>query len=915
MLKSRMSLVSRTLSSSAMGVVMLAGFALPGTAAHAQTSQDDPAAQAEPESAQDDNTIVVTGFRGSLKEAQDIKRDAVNVVDSIVAEDIAKMPDLNIAESIQRIPGVAVSREGGEGRNITLRGFAPDFTRTTLNGMEVPASSDGLDSGGFTINSGRSFDFHIFASELFNRIDVQKSQRASIEEGGIAGTVDLYTAHPFDYPGLTVVGSAQAGYNSLSQKVDPRLTALVSDTFADGMVGVLFSAAYSERTVQQEGFGTVRYTSPYETGDSWADTNPTVIGTVDGSCGAADPLDCLWAPRLPRADYFGNDQKRLGLTGSIQLAPTDGLELSFDWLHSELENDRRNYNSMEWILTHGQPGNFTGQTPLEFVVGPDGRQLIAASFDDVTSWFESRYQYSKSTFNQYMFSADYDVSDNIKFSGLVGYAEDKADRTELRFYTRSDPHPYSYDFRDNPFVAEVDYGGWNPNDPDNFVDAQTSGNRINNVDKENFTTKGDFVYEGDRFTVLLGAAYNDRSVRYEEGYGDAVTQSVLDYIVPFPIDNFGRGLVGTLVPFAVVDFEGFRSAGGFPAGYTIDEGKGWKVSEETLGGYVEINSDFDIGSMVLRTNAGLRYVRTRVTSEAVLNGTNVEQGNSYDNYLPSVNLALEVTPDFIARFAYGRSMTRPGLGSLNIAGPSFGYTTRTVSNLGNPSLKPYESNDLDLSLEYYTPNGGLVAVALFNKDIVTSLKTDVVEQMIDPVFWPGIYADPIYDPSYNADPAQVPYTFYIPVNSDDGNRVRGVEVTVNQPFTFLPGMLQYFGIAANYTHVSAEDSTGLSPNSYNATLYYDHEDYGARLSVNKRDDYLLSEPGGNGHVQERKFGPTHVDFSAYYNVTDKFTVTLEGINITDEKELIYGTGYGDQYLPREYSHTGAQWFLGVRYSY
>jgi len=187
--------------------------------------------------------------------------------------------------------------------------------------------------------------------------------------------------------------------------------------------------------------------------------------------------------------------------------------------------------------------------------------------------------------------------------------------------------------------------------------------------------------------------------------------------------------------------------------------------------------------------------------------------------------------------------------------------------------------------------------------------------MIDPVFWPGIYADPIYDPSYNADPAQVPYTFYIPVNSDDGNRVRGVEVTVNQPFTFLPGMLQYFGIAANYTHVSAEDSTGLSPNSYNATLYYDHEDYGARLSVNKRDDYLLSEPGGNGHVQERKFGPTHVDFSAYYNVTDKFTVTLEGINITDEKELIYGTGYGDQYLPREYSHTGAQWFLGVRYSY
>ena len=228
MLKSRMSLVSRTLSSSAMGVVMLAGFALPGTAAQAQTSQDDPAAQAEPESAQDDNTIVVTGFRGSLKEAQDIKRDAVNVVDSIVAEDIAKMPDLNIAESIQRIPGVAVSREGGEGRNITLRGFAPDFTRTTLNGMEVPASSDGLDSGGFTINSGRSFDFHIFASELFNSIVVNKTASAALDEGSLGAVIDLNTGNPLSYgAGLKLVGSAQARYNDLNDDLAPRVAGLL----------------------------------------------------------------------------------------------------------------------------------------------------------------------------------------------------------------------------------------------------------------------------------------------------------------------------------------------------------------------------------------------------------------------------------------------------------------------------------------------------------------------------------------------------------------------------------------------------------------------------------------------------------------------------------------------------------------
>lgn len=875
------------------------------------------AASAQDAAAEDENSdIVVTGFRQTLEDAQRIKRDSVNVVESIVAEDLAKMPDLNLAESIQRIPGVAMSREGGEGRNITLRGFAPDFTRTTLNGMEVPASSDGLDSGGFTINAGRSFDFHIFASELFNRIDVQKSQRASNEEGGIAGTVDLYTARPFDNKGFNLVVSGQGGYNSLSRKIDPRLALLVSNTFADDRIGVLFSAAYSQRTVRQEGFGSVRWTSPRVNGDSWADTNPIVNGTPDATCGAADPLDCLWAPRLPRADYFGNDQRRLGLTGSVQFRPTDGLELTIDYLHSQLDNKRLSYNSMEWLLTHGAPGNFTGQSPVEFWVGPDGRQLVAASFNDVTSWYESRKQDSTSKFDQFVFSAKYDISDHIKFDGMVGKASDEADRTELRFYSRSAPHFYSYDFRDNPDVAEVGYGTWDPNDPNNFINAIIGANRINEVRKENLTAKGNLTYENEQFSIKVGVAYNNRKVDYAEGNGQNVSFNPSQYMVPFPISNFGRGLGAPgLTPFAVIDFGLIDAGGVVPAGYTTNVGGGWQVTEETLGSYIELNSELAIGDMTLRTNAGLRYVKTDLTSEAVLSGTEVAVSNSYENFLPSLNLALEITPNFITRFAYGRSMTRPGLSSLNIAGPQFGYTTRTVSNIGNPFLKPYQSDDLDLSFEWYTSNGGLLALGLFNKNIVTSLRTDVVTQMVDPSFWPAIYADPQYDASFNADPALVPYTFTIPVNSDDGNRVKGIEVTVNQPFTFLPGFLANFGVAANYTYVSARDSTGLSRNSFNTTLYYDQKNFGLRASLNKRDDYLLSEPGGNGHVQERKYGPTHVDFSAYFNVTEKLTINIEGINITDEVERIYGTGYGDQNLAREYSHTGAQWFIGARYRF
>jgi TonB-dependent receptor len=406
--------------------------------------------------------IVVTGFRQSLQSAQENKRRAVNTIESIMAEDIAKLPDLNIAESIQRLPGVAISREGGEGRNITLRGFAPDFTRTTLNGMEVPASSDGLDSGGFTVNAGRAFDFHIFASELFNRIDIQKTQTASIEEGGIAGTVDLYTSKPLDNPGFNAFVSGQGGYNSLTRKVDPRVAAVVSNTFADDTIGILLSAAYSQRTVYQEGYSSVLWISPYVNGDSWADTNPTVTGTPR-ACGAADPLDCLWAPRLPRADFFGNDQKRLGLTASLQFKPTEKLLVTFDALYSRLDNDRYSYNSMEWLLTHGPAGGFVGQTPVAFTIAPDGRQLIAAQFNDVTSWYESRHQQSTSEFKQFVLSSSYELSDRVKIEGLLGKASDDADRTELRFYARSVPHAFSYDYRTNPYVPVVSFGSYDPN--------------------------------------------------------------------------------------------------------------------------------------------------------------------------------------------------------------------------------------------------------------------------------------------------------------------------------------------------------------------------------------------------------------------------------------------------------------------
>src|SRR5690606_1780342 len=234
--------------------------------------------------------LVVTGsYRASLANALDQKRDSANVKESIVAEDIGKMPDLNLSESLQRVPGVAITREGGEGRQVSVRGLGADFSRTTLNGMEVPASGGGIDSSG-GINRGRAVDFNIFASELFSRIDIHKTPIAAVEEGGLASTIELHTAKPLDNPGFHAVVGAQATIDNVADELDPRFTALISNTFLDDRLGVIFSVAKSERSVQQEGYGSVRYASAATENRAWKDVSNTVVNGSPNAVGTiADP--------------------------------------------------------------------------------------------------------------------------------------------------------------------------------------------------------------------------------------------------------------------------------------------------------------------------------------------------------------------------------------------------------------------------------------------------------------------------------------------------------------------------------------------------------------------------------------------------------------------------------------------------
>jgi iron complex outermembrane receptor protein len=304
--------------------------------------------------------VTVTGFRASLSSALEEKRQYSGVVDVIKAEDIADFPDSNLAESIQRVPGVSISRVAGEGKAITVRGLNPNFTRVRINGMEAQSAASGTvsDRGA---NQGRGFDFNVFASELFNSIAVRKTTSAEVVEGSLGATVDLTTARPFDYPGFTFVTSLQGSYNDLSDELEPRASALISDTWADGAFGALASIAYTERHYFEEEFGSGGWNpatadggfcSPAGRAPQTPASDP-VTGTDAANCAAGVPRPAandtfydlanrstVFLPRLPRYGRFEHDQERLGATIALQWRPAEQTLLNFDALYSKYDVER-----------------------------------------------------------------------------------------------------------------------------------------------------------------------------------------------------------------------------------------------------------------------------------------------------------------------------------------------------------------------------------------------------------------------------------------------------------------------------------------------------------------------------------------------------------------------------------------------
>jgi len=875
---------------------------------------------------------VVVSFRGSLSRAIDLKRDEVGQVDVIVAEDIGKFPDLNLAESLQRVPGVAITRDAGEGRNISVRGLGPQFTRIRINGLEALATGGGTDASGGA-NRGRGFDFNVFASDLFNSITVRKTASADVDEGSLGATVDLRTARPFDYDGFTAVTSLQASHGDLSGDTDPRVAALVSDTWMDGRVGALLSVARSERSLIEEGHSTVRWSAATANGN-FAPTSPFLAGRAATT----------FHPRLPRYGVIEHDQERLGATLSLQLKASDDTQLNFDVLHADFDATRSE-NFLQ-AQSFSRAGNGKPQTIIRDGVVDANGNLVYGVFDGVDVRTESRFDELSTRFTQYNLELGHRFSDTLRLDAMFGASDSRFENPIQTTITleRANINGYSWDYRGDSRQPAINYG-FDVANPANWnwltTASASQGSEIRlrpqSADNGFRTGRADLTWDANAtWSFKGGVSLKDYTFDTTE------LRRASETVVPaLPA---GASLADLT---RLVGLSGTRPGGGTPLAWVVPDvtafanllgiycncgtyalstdaarGNNASVGEESLSGYVQADFDTDWMGRRLSGNIGLRHVRTTQTATGIGVVAGVAQSltveRDYSDTLPSLNLAWSLSDDLLLRFGAAKVMARPGLGSLSPGvNISVSGSSRTV-NGQNPLLEPFRATTYDLGIEWYFAEDALLSAAFFHKDIDSFVQTTRQTGTFDqnPFGLPASLRPPTTS-------AVDTWEFTFPVNTP-GGPLKGYELSYQQPFSFLPGAWANFGVLLNHTHVEStidyltatgalaarENLTGLSENAWNATLYYEGERFGARVSLADRDDYLTTVPGRDGNNVEGTRGTRSVDASASYKLNDRVEFTLEGINLNDEVNDQWVDSRGDRVSV--YHRTGRVYILGVR---
>ncbi len=927
-----------------------------GVGSGAALAQD---ASAQKASSAQDSEVVVTGYRKSLAVARKIKEDSVIQKDVIVAEDMAKFPELNLAESLQRLPGVQITREGGEGREIALRGLGPDFSRVQLNGMEVLGNNDSaMDSRGQR-SRDRAFDFNIFASELFSKVEVEKTFQASQNEGGMAGTVGLFTGKPFDYaPGAKTAMNFKLGTNQYTKDGQPRIAALFSQNW-DNKFGITLSVAYSKRETSEQGHDDYNYDHLDASDLSITPTHPAPTGPAYDL--VANGLDIshltaaqqtrflagdLYIPDGNRISSFNSKQERLGLTAAVQWRPVDNLLFTLDALHGEFTTHRDEYHLASRPLGSGTnswafdtpaggvwPAAFQTPSSINNLVWDKNNYVTDINVTNSTFGTEHRRELNEVRFNQVALTEKWDVTDRFTIDGHVGYEKSTYNTPyDDKLYMRAKGNIIA-NYGANGQSASFSYPNSDLTNPANYAMDDFYYRAFHNGSELEEGVLNLKYKLSDVWTLKAGGAYhrfeNDGANYYYDGgvngtNGEARGTSVADISSVFT-NSVGSWLVGDY-PAAFAKYDEYHRLGPKPngvGGVIQDIEQVYTVTESTFSEFAQADWDTQLFGKRFRGNIGVRGYQTNTDSQGWIQGNSyaylgtADIKGSYSGVLPAMNSVLELEPNLLVRFSATENLNRPTLSSLAALGTaSVDENNHIIASLGNPHLKPFEDTTLDFSVEYYFGKVGLLSAGVFQKYIKNNIKSNTygvngIGHNYISFAQAGIPETTIN----NASSYPGIYELDTQTNDPSTHGLTGVELAAQSQFTFLPGPLKNLGAVLNYTYVSADQAlTGISPTSYNATLYYETNQWGVRASLNYRSRYYTQYDNTSiMSTGTRGFdATTYVDAAAFFNVTKKLQLTFDAVNLTNQKETQF---WGQPHYLYNQVQSGSTYMVGLGYKF
>jgi TonB-dependent receptor len=971
------------------------------------------------EASENDNieVIQVSGIRSSVQESMGIKRDSAGVVDAISAEDIGKFPDTNLAESLQRITGISISRNNGEGSQITARGFGPDFNMVTLNGRTMPGAA--LPNGG-SVGNSRAFNFSDLASESVRAVEVYKTGRASIATGGIGASVNIRTARPFDASETGIMASVGAKAlhdttNRVGDDVTPELSGFINYLNDDRVFGVTFTGSYQQRDSAAQGaFVNEWRVNPF---------NGTVPQSPDpANPDSGDPIVLNNAPAMGQLfgipsdlRYYMADRERERTNAQLtfQYAPSDDLVATLDYTYSKQDLYEARAEQSIWMddryFTNLTFDDNTVKTPV--LITQERRDLLPRDLGLAIQELNQVNENKSVGFNVKYFATD-DLT--LHFDLHNSTAEGRPDSpygtwTNLGLganVARGQGVDFSGDFPimmlDFDDVSRTNLNGNGVLDQD---DVGTSILDMNFASQETEITQAriDGSYAMDTGSINFGI----ESRAMESTSLQSLTRHTMGN---WGIENPGELPAGSLTPLDLAsEFSDFNTTGMFSQGFTgsvaeigafaADEygfdllannpfATNRTIEEDITSVYFELDLSGELNGMEYNLLTGIRYENTDVTSIANISlpsgiaweGNNdfnvrfgsdmedVEVDSSYDHFLPALDFDIEVMENVIARFSYSKTIARPTYNNLSAASTVGTPSSPTLlsdgptatASSGNPALIPLESDNVDLSLEYYFDETSYVSVGFYDKRVKNFIGNEQVEENIfgltDATAGPraqaamdeleargipisdtslfnmvaamenGVDYDSMTDEQFEAEYDIIPngddplMTFINskPVNNKNAN-IYGFELAA-QHFFGDTG----FGIQANYTTVTGDIGfdnnanpsitqfalVGLSDTA-NLIFMYEMDALQARIAYNWRDKFLdttsqyVNEPGYTEAYSQ-------IDFSMSYEVSEALTVSFEGINITDENIRRHGRTSA---MLWQLDELGARYALGARYTF